>query len=241
MAELATLAVDPDEIAALRAVATMYLGAERQQIEEPVKLSCTDLGQSLGASAQTASRRLRTLEGAGLITREPVGDGQWVTITDDGITLLRNEYETYRQLFDSPSIVEFVGHVTSGMGEGRHYITLPGYMSQFIDRLGYEPYPGTLNLELTEQSIRRRSRLESIASIPIDGWEDDQRTYGPATCYPAVVEGPRGGSVDTAHIIEPVRTHHDNDNLEVIAPVRIRDELAIEDDDRVLVRSGDVV
>lgn len=241
MAELATIAIDPDEVAALRAIATMHLGVERQQIEEPVKLSCDELGESIGASAQTASRRLRNLEDSGLITRDPVGDGQWITITEDGVSLLRSEYETYRQLFDSPSIVEFIGHVTGGMGEGRHYITLDGYMEQFVDRLGYEPFPGTLNLILSEQSIRRRGRLESVPSVPIDGWEDVQRTYGPATCYPAVVEGPRGGIVDTAHIIEPVRTHHDDDNLEVIAPVRIRDELDIEDDDRLLVRSGDVV
>lgn len=240
MAQAATLAIDPDEVAALRAVASMDLGSERQQLEEPVKLSCAEFGETIGASAQTASRRLRNLEGAGLITREPVGDGQWITVTEDGVSLLRSEYETYRQLFDSPSIVEFIGHVTSGMGEGRHYITLDGYMTQFIDRLGYEPYPGTLNLQLSEQSIRRRGRLESVPSIPIDGWEDDQRTYGPATCYPAVVEGPQGATVETAHIIEPVRTHHDDDNLEVIAPVRIRDELDLADDDRVLVRSGDV-
>lgn len=240
MAELAALAVDPAEVAALRAVARMDLGTERQHLDEPVKLSCAGLGEVLGASAQTASRRLRELEGAGLVVREPVGDGQRVTVTDDGVALLRGEYEAYRQLFDAPSIVEFVGHVTGGMGEGRHYISLDGYMTQFRERLGYEPYPGTLNLELTDQSVRRRGRLESVPSIPIDGWEDDQRTYGPATCYPAVVEGTPGRRVEPAHIIEPVRTHHDDDNLEVIAPVRLRDEIGLEDDDRLLVRSGDV-
>lgn len=240
MAELATLTVDPAEVAALRAVATLELGDERQRLDEPVKLSCEALGGAIGASAQTASRRLRELEDAGLVTRDPVGDGQWVTVTDDGVSLLRSEYESYRQLFEAPSIVEFVGHVTSGMGEGRHYITLDGYMTQFVERLGYEPFPGTLNLVLTDQSVRRRSRLEPVPSIPIDGWEDEQRTYGPATCYPAVVEGPHGELVREAHIIEPVRTHHDDDNLEVIAPVRIRDALEIEDDDRLLVRSGDL-
>lgn len=240
MAELAPVGFDPSEVAALRLVATMDLGESRQHLDEPVKLSCTDLGAALDASAQTASRRLRDLERAGLITRETASDGQLVTVTDDGITVLRNEYEALRQLFETPSMVEFVGQVTSGMGEGRHYITLDGYMEQFRSRLGYEPFPGTLNIQLTDQSVIRRSRLESTKSIPIDGWKDDQRTYGPATCYPAVVEGPHGGSIEPAHIIEPVRTHHDEDNLEVIAPVRIRDELELRDDDRLLIRSGDL-
>lgn len=240
MAELTSRAVDPAEVAALRAVAMFDLGDERQQPTEPAQLSCAALGETLGSSAQTASRRLRDLEDAGLVTRESLANGQLVTVTEDGISLLRGEYESYRQLFETPSIVEFVGHVTSGMGEGRHYITLDGYMEQFIERLGYEPYPGTLNLELTPQSVRRRGRLDSTPSVAIDGWEDDQRTYGPATCYPAVIEGPHGNRGEPAHIIEPVRTHHDEDNLEVIAPMRLRDILAIEDGDQVLVRSGDL-
>lgn len=240
MAKLASLAIDPAEVAALRSVALMHLGDQRQQPDEPVKLSCEALGTSIGASAQTASRRLRDLEAAGLVTRESLGDGQRITVTDDGVSVLRDEYELYRQLFEAPSIVEFVGNATSGMGEGRHYIALAGYMAQFTERLGYEPFPGTLNVELSAPSVRRRTRLDGVPSVPIDGWEDDERTYGPATCYPAVVEGPDGRSVESAHIIEPVRTHHDADHMEIISPVHLRDKLGIDDGNRLLIRSGEL-
>lgn len=240
MAEATSLAVDPDAIAALRAVAGFDREEADRRLDAPVKLSCAALADDLDTSSQTASRRLRHLEEAGLLTREPVSDGQWVTITEDGLRVLRTEYEQYRRLFEGPPIVELVGRVTGGMGEGRHYITLPGYMRQFRDRLGYEPFPGTLNLELTAESVRRRTALDQARSIPIDGWSDEERTYGPATCYPAVVEADRGEAVERAHVIEPVRTHHDDSSLEVIAPMKLRDELDLDDGDRLLVRSGAV-
>lgn len=240
MAEATSRAVDPREISALRTVAGFGFDEGDRRLKEPVKLSCARLADELETSIQTASRRLRDLEEAGLLTRDPVADGQWVTITDDGLRILRHEYERYRRLFEGPAIVELVGRVTGGMGEGRHYITLEGYMRQFKDRLGYEPFPGTLNLELTDESVRRRTALEGAPSVSIEGWSDDDRTYGPATCFPAIVEADRGRTVDRAHVIEPVRTHHDESQLEVIAPVKLRDELDLEDGDRLLVRTGAV-
>lgn len=241
MADVASLAVAPEEVTALRSIATYHLDAEGGNVDEPVKLSCADLAARLDVSTQTASRRLQRLEEIGLIVREPERDGQWVTVTDDGIRIMRSEYETYRRLFEDTPVVELIGNVTGGMGEGRHYITLDGYMEQFITKLGYEPYPGTLNLELTEQSIRRRPGLEATHSVFIEGWADEQRTYGPATCYPAIVEGSRGQSVEQAHVIEPVRTHHDDSQLEIIAPVRLRDELDLTDGDRLTVIAGDLL
>lgn len=240
MAKSASLAVASDEVRALRAIATLHLDADGHPVEKPIKLSCSALADHLGSSSQTASRRLQRLEEIGLITRETVGDGQWVTITEDGMHTMRDEYETYRQIFEGAPMVELVGHVTGGMGEGRHYISLDGYMQQFRERLGYEPFPGTLNLELTDHSVRRRPGLTRATSIRIDGWSDDDRTYGPATCYPAVVEGDRGSTVEDAHVIEPERTHHDETNLEVIAPIKLRDTLGLDDGDRLTIKTGDL-
>jgi len=200
-----------------------------------VKTSCASLAERLDASTQTASRRLQRLETAGWVDRETVSDGQWVTLTDDGERGLRAEYADYRAIFEGQESVALEGRVTSGMGEGRHYITLPGYMAQFTDRLGYEPFPGTLNVDLTTASVRRRQALEAMEPVPIDGWEDDDRTYGPAVCYPATVETADGDVYEEVHTIAPERTHHDDDQLELIAPEKLRDELALDDDDIVTV------
>lgn len=225
----AATAVGNEELATLRRLAL------DGGLYGETKLSCALLADDLDVSTQTASRRLQALEDADLITRETVPDGQWITITDAGQQTLREEYQAYRRLFEEPATVDLVGRVTSGMGEGRHYISLPGYMEQFANRIGYEPFPGTLNLNLDRESVRSRSALGTFDPIPIDGWEDENRTYGPAVCYPASVETRDGTVYETTHVIAPERTHHDEDQLEVIAPVKLRDELDLADDDQITV------
>jgi riboflavin kinase len=193
------------------------------------KISCSALADRLGASTQTASRRLQRLEEADLLDREIVSDGQWVSVTEAGEHALQREYADYRRIFEDEASVELHGSVTSGMGEGRHYISLPGYMRQFEEKLGYEPFLGTLNVELTDESVRERGRLSSFEPVTIEGWEDDERTYGPAYCYPATAENADGESFEAAHVIAPERTHHGDDQLELIAPAKLRDELGFED------------
>jgi len=229
MAE-ATATTDPDPaaIAALKHVGLVGGLTE-------TKVSCAALGDRLDASTQTASRRLQTLESAGYIERDVVGDGQWVRITDAGEAALRAEYADYRRLFETDIELVLRGAVTGGMGEGRHYITLPGYAEQFRSRLGYEPFPGTLNVDLSEESVRRRGEMAGIDAVPIDAWEDEDRTYGAASCYEVtLVAGDE--RYEEVHAIVPDRTHHDYDQLELIAPERLRDALVLDDGDEVEVR-----
>jgi riboflavin kinase len=221
--------VDADSLAALKAVALSG------GLAGDVKVSCASLGERLDASSQTASRRLQRLEEAGLIERDVVNDGQWVALTDAGEARLRAEYADYRRLFDEGAELTLTGAVTGGMGEGRHYISLPGYKRQFVERLGYEPYPGTLNVELDERSVRLRGELAAVDPVPIDAWEDEGRTYGSASCYVATVEG-NGRTFEPAHVIVPDRTHHDEDQIELIAPEMLRDELGLADGDELTVR-----
>ncbi len=198
------------------------------------KLSCSGLGERLDASTQTASRRLQRLEEDGYVERDVVGDGQWVEVTERGAQRLQAEYADYRQVFERDTGVTLSGTVTSGMGEGRHYITLEGYMRQFVEKLGYEPFAGTLNIDLTPDSVRKRARLSSFEPVTIEGWESEDRSYGPAYCYPATLEA-AAGTCTEAHVITPERTHHGDDHLEVIAPVRLRDDLDLADGDEVTV------
>ncbi|WP_135303926.1 DUF120 domain-containing protein [Haloarcula amylovorans] len=228
MAESSGQVVGHDELATLKLLALD--GA----MDEPTKVSCADLAARLDASNQTASRRLQRLEDADLLDRDIVSDGQEVRITAAGERRLQSEYADYRRIFESDASVHLNGIVTSGMGEGRHYITLPGYMEQFIERLDYEPFAGTLNLELTEESVRKRARLGALEPVTIEGWEDDERTYGPAYCYPVSVES-GDGEYEPAHVIAPERTHHGEEQLEVIAPEKLRDVLELEDGDEVTV------
>ncbi|WP_336362219.1 DUF120 domain-containing protein [Halalkalicoccus salilacus] len=231
MSRTAVQEVGSDELGALKRLALD--GA----LDGEVKVSCSAFAARIDASSQTASRRLQGLEDAGLIERETVADGQWIALTGTGERALRREYDAYRRLFEGRSSVGLGGTVTGGMGEGKHYISLPGYMRQFEERLGYEPFPGTLNVDLDPESVRRRGAMETFDPIHIDGWEDDERTYGPCVCYPAAVTGDDAdGEYDAAHVIAPERTHHDEDQLELIAPVRLREALGLDDGDAITVR-----
>lgn len=233
MAMSTTSSVGPAEVSVLKLVAL-----EGGTVGD-VKISCSDFATRLDVSNQTISRRLQRLERADLVSRETVSDGQWVSVTDAGYGILRAEFDAYREIFDEEPSLELIGEVTSGMGEGRHYISLSGYRRQFIERLGYEPFAGTLNIDLEQESVRRRSSKQRFESIYIDGWEDDDRTYGPARCYPAIVETADGNRYREAHTIEPERTHHDEDKLEVIAPEKLRDVLDLEDGDVITIYVGD--
>jgi riboflavin kinase len=226
--------VNHDELAALK-----QLGLDGG-LSGRTKISCAGLADRLGTSTQTASRRLQTLDNAGLLDREVVADGQFVAVTDEGTSALRREYADYRRLFEGDTSVALEGTVTSGMGEGRHYITLSGYMSQFRERLGYEPFPGTLNVELSEESTRIRGELDALESgvTRIEGWEDDDRTFGPATCYAVRIEAD-GATYDGAHVIVPDRTHHDTSQIELIAPVKLREKLELSDGDSLTVHLGE--
>ncbi len=228
MSRTAVREVGSDEVVLLR-----QLGLDGALSGE-AKISCSALADRLDTSGQTVSRRLQSLEAADLIVRETVTDGQWIAVTAEGERTLRGEYDAYRRLFEGTSSIDLKGTITSGMGEGKHYISLPGYMRQFGDRLGYEPFPGTLNVELDEESVRRRGAMETFEPIHIEGWEDDDRTYGPCVCYPASILADR--EYDVAHVIAPERTHHDEDQLELIAPVKLREELDLDDGDRITVR-----
>lgn len=224
-----SVAVDFDELGVLKLLALE--GGHRGEI----KVSGTDLAAILDVSTQTVSRRLQALEDAGCLSRETVGDGQFVELTERGIGRLKAEYEDYRRIFEAKGSLTLSGAITTGMGEGRHYVTLPGYKSQFEDKLGYTPYPGTLNVSLSAASKRERSILASLEGIHIEEWEDEERTYGAATCYPAAVASAAGPTVEGTHVIVPDRTHHDSDELEIIGPDPIRDELGLLDGDEVSV------
>jgi riboflavin kinase len=135
---------------------------------------------------------------------------------------------------DPESEVTLTGRVTEGSGDARHFISLSGYREQFREKLGYEPFAGTLNVELTGESVRHRTKVTASDGITIEGWEDGDQSYGPAYCYPTEIEA-AGGRCSTVHIIEPVRTRHGEEVVELLAPVKLRDELPCGDGEYVSI------
>ncbi|MDF2957288.1 MAG: Archaeal CTP-dependent riboflavin kinase [Candidatus Alkanophagales archaeon MCA70_species_1] len=219
-------------VAALRKLA--LLGA----MERSLKISSAEFARVLETSLQTASRRLQDLEKDGLIHRDIVADGQWVVITEKGIELLKSEFEEYQRIFskmEGGESVELVGSVMSGLGEGRYYVSQEGYKRQFREKLGFVPFPGTLNLLLRDHSVALRRRLDLRSGIKIEGFTAENRTFGGSKCF--FCEILRDGCDDVkCAVVIPERTHYPENVIEIISPVNLRERLGLKDGDELRVR-----
>ena len=135
-------------------------------------------------------------------------------------------------------VVELHGVVTTGDKKAQEFLSLSGYTDQFIQKLGYEPYPGTLNLELGDKSVTKRSELKELEPILIEEWDDGGDTYGGVLCYPGEIatEG-MDAPFEECHLIVPKRTTHEKTIVEVIASRNLRNELDVEDGDSLTVRA----
>ncbi|MDD2755372.1 MAG: DUF120 domain-containing protein [Methanothrix sp.] len=42
------------------------------------------------------------------------------------------------------------GKIRSGLGQSQYFLTREGYSRQFVEKLGFIPFPRTLNVQLNE-------------------------------------------------------------------------------------------
>ena len=211
-----------EEIRLLRFLA--HGGAERS----PDEITSREVGEYLDVSQQAADRYLVELSKQGLISRSLGARKQRLTLTPAGVEVLRKEYHAYRRVFEGPARLRFSGQVTSGLGEGRYYLSQPGYIVQFQERLGYTPYPGTLNIRVDPKELLRIDGLRDWEGIRIDGFQASGRTFGGASCYGGRING------RPCHLIRPDRSHY-QDVVELIAPESLRESLSVHDGDTVSV------
>jgi riboflavin kinase len=130
-----------------------------------------------------------------------------------------------------PPSVTLEGTVFTGLGEGAYYIAKEYYMKQFIEKLGFDPFPGTLNLKLTtEYDLKTKAELESYPAVEIQGFKNEDRTFGLVKCYPAKIDNKIKGALVLA-----LRSHYDTSVLEIIAPVCLRKQLNLKDGNKVKV------
>ncbi len=196
-----------------------------------VRVSSTELGQRLGLSQQSASNYLVKLEEEGVVERRRLGRSLGVKLTERGIDeMSRLHTQLEKALGREKSTLTFSGKVITGLREGAYYIGLPGYKNQFVALLGFEPFPGTLNLKLSDGDVEKKRELRLSEGLTIRSFEQGRRTYGGATCFRAQVEGEYAAA---ALSIE--RTHHDDTVLELISPHNLRRVLKLKDGDDVKV------
>ncbi|UCE16484.1 MAG: DUF120 domain-containing protein [Candidatus Bathyarchaeota archaeon] len=214
-------------------VFALYKLAEMGASSRTVKVSTEYLAEKMGTSQQTASRYFIQLEKTGWIKRNITPEGCLVKITDSGMAELKKLYSSLRLVMEAeyPPSVTLEGTLFSGLGEGAYYVTRDGYRRQFIEKLGFDPYPGTLNLKLTtEYDMKTRSELETYPSIILEEFKDESRTFGSVKCYSAIINNKVKGAILCA-----IRSHYNSSVLEVIAPTFLRSRLKLKDGNKVKV------
>jgi riboflavin kinase len=191
------------------------------------------LAEKMGISQQTASRYLIELERKGWIQRTITPEGSLIKIEDAGFAELQKLYSNLRFLIEAayPPSVTLEGTVFTGLGEGAYYIAKEYYRKQFIEKLGFDPYPGTLNLKLTsDYDLKTRRELEAYPAVEVQGFKNEDRTFGLVKCYPATIDNKVKGA-----LISALRSHYDVSVVEIIAPVCLRKQLNLKDGNKVKV------
>ena len=198
-----------------------------------ITLTTSSLGKSIGRSQQAASLHLKELEEGGFIERIQSGRKQSIKITNKGFVELSTLHNLLSKLIaKSSNSLSITGTITSGMGEGAYYMSMKGYTKQFKSKLGYIPYPGTLNVQLKEKKFSEAiSQLSNYDGTKINPFSDGKRTFGWVKCFKSKINN----KID-CELILLERTHHDTTIVEFISKNNIRKSLKIGDRSNIKVK-----
>ena len=197
-----------------------------------VTITTSSLGKNIKKSQQSASKHLLELEQHNFIKRIISGRNISVKITSKGFSeMVKLSTVLQNSLDSSPSSLELEGTLVSGMGEGAYYMGLKGYTKQFKSKVGYVPFPGTLNVRL-DQKIHQEAvkHLEALDGIKIKSFSDGKRTYGWVKCFSAKINN----SIDCVLILLE-RTHHDDSIIEIISNLCIRKVGKLKDGSKISI------
>jgi len=199
-------------------------------IGEPVKVDRILVASNLGVSAWTLSKWIRRLIEEGYVEAISRGGGKKYVITEKGLKVLNDYVNELAAWLRGRSRIILEGRVFRGLGEGAYYVSLREYRDWFKRVLGFEPYPGTLNVRLDEDSIPRRKQLEALNGVAIPAFQSGSTLYCSAKVFRAVVNK----NVEAAVVI-PEKSAYGPDVVEIVARKRLRDELNLKDGDKVTV------
>jgi len=195
-----------------------------------VQITTSSLGKSLKKSQQAASKYILELENGGFIDRLMTGRKLSIKITQKGYSELIKLHSVLGfSLNLSPPHIELTGSVISGLGEGSYYMSLKGYTKQFKVKIGYIPFPGTLNIKLNQ--LQNIQQLDDLDSVIVDPFSDGKRTYGWVKCFHATLND----SIK-CELIRLERTHHDNSVIELISKNNLRETARLETGSKVTVK-----
>ncbi|MBT3552537.1 MAG: CTP-dependent riboflavin kinase [Rhodospirillaceae bacterium] len=125
--------------------------------------------------------------------------------------------------------MQLTGKLVTGAKQASLFTQLDWVMKQCAEKLGFEPYPGTLNLEIVADDLGLLLQLKhqkGVELLPPDP------NFCIATVLPIHIGDYEGAVVVPA---EEVSIHNEN-IIEIISGEKLRGALNIEDGDLVTIR-----
>jgi CTP-dependent riboflavin kinase len=122
--------------------------------------------------------------------------------------------------------LEITGKIISGAGEGAYFTQIDWVQQQCFEKLGFKPYPGTLNLEISQELLPVIESLDQKTAIELISPD-------PKFCNAMVFQASLG-DISGAIILpeEKVRIHPKN-IIEIIAPLNLKAALNLNDGDSI--------
>jgi CTP-dependent riboflavin kinase len=116
------------------------------------------------------------------------------------------------------------GRVYQDLGQGVLFTEIDWVKQTFQEKLGFAPYPGTLNLLMEDQARAEWRRLKrQWAGIDIP---PGNASFCRSRCFRVLVEGKIQGAV-----VVPEVKDYPEEKLEILAPVHVKETLNVKDGD----------
>ena len=116
------------------------------------------------------------------------------------------------------------GEVATGLGKAAYFLSQEFYTNEFKKNLGFVPYPGTLNVIVSEEYLDEINEIKDNCENVIKPDEG----FGAVKFIEATLNDKISGA-----IVFPAKTTHEENYLEFIAENKLRDELSLNDGDFV--------
>jgi len=119
---------------------------------------------------------------------------------------------------------KITGKIVSGVNKGAFFTQLDWVQEQCLEKLGFKPFPGTLNLEIPDESAKTIEALQ-----PQEGLElvPPESNCCSGSVFPITVEGIPGAMVAPAADVWA----HAKNIIEIISHLGLKDALGVADGD----------
>lgn len=120
------------------------------------------------------------------------------------------------------------GKIVSGTGEGAYFTQIGWVQQQCDEKLGFKPYPGTLNLEISEEFLPAIEFLDQKKGVELISPD-------PQFCNAMVFRVSLKDIIGAVILPEEKVRVHPKNIIEIIAPQNIKASLNVKDGDSVTI------